>query len=309
MLVAFAPWSLVIGFALWFASGRRMREDLQPTDGPVRRPPLSSYRFLWCWLGVWLVFFSIAATKLPNYVLPAYPVLALFTARFLVRWSTGAVQLGNRWPRAALVGVVLLGVLISGVLLVVSGALRIPAMDGRTMPELLPMAAIGLLPVIAAIWLWRKLQLRQYPWVIWGTAWLAVTVASLMAALGPLLVDRHKVPRAFAAELAAHRVERDIEIACVGPYQPGFVFYTGHHINWLPDNLAIDLLRYPCQTFLIVPANQWEGLRRDVKVPTQIVARRRDFASGREMLLITNRVSMAPEAQQTSLPWPTLALP
>ncbi len=41
-----------------------------------------------CWFGVWLVFWSICKTKLPHYLLPAYPALALLTACFIDRWQT-----------------------------------------------------------------------------------------------------------------------------------------------------------------------------------------------------------------------------
>lgn len=307
MLLGFAPWSLVIGFALWFASGKRMRADaIAPASAPAPADPSprSSYRLLWCWLGVWLIFFSIAATKLPNYVLPAYPALALLTARFLVRWSTGNVTLSDRWPKGALIGVVLIGILLSGGLLVVSGALPIPALASRTMPDLLPLAVIGVLPIAAGVWLWRNLLGGKYERIVWGTTCLAVSVVSSLGAFGPVLVDRHKAPRALAAEIAGHRLERDIQVICVGPYQPGIVFYTDHHVRWLEDAEAIDLLRYPCQTFLIVPATRWDAMCRDVRAPTQIVARRRDFASGREMLLITNRVSKETEPPQAALQWP-----
>src|SRR5437660_8722558 len=67
--------------------------------------------FLVCWAVVYVGFFSLAQTKLPNYILPAYPPLALLTARFLDRWRVGAAR-PARWimPLAlgylALVGVV-----------------------------------------------------------------------------------------------------------------------------------------------------------------------------------------------------------
>ena len=43
-----------------------------------------------CWFGVWFVFWSICKTKLPHYLLPAYPALALLTACFIDRWQTEA---------------------------------------------------------------------------------------------------------------------------------------------------------------------------------------------------------------------------
>ena len=38
--------------------------------------PIRAHRFLLCWVVVYLVFFSAAATKLPNYILPIYPAMA-----------------------------------------------------------------------------------------------------------------------------------------------------------------------------------------------------------------------------------------
>ena len=42
---------------------------------------------------MWLVFFTIVRTKLPNYILPAYPAVALLTASFLDDWRRGRLTL------------------------------------------------------------------------------------------------------------------------------------------------------------------------------------------------------------------------
>ena len=39
-----------------------------------------------CWFGTWFVLWSLVKTKLPHYLLPAYPALALLTACFIDRW-------------------------------------------------------------------------------------------------------------------------------------------------------------------------------------------------------------------------------
>ena len=67
-----------------------------------------------CWFGAWFVFWSICKTKLPHYLLPAYPALALLTACFIDRWLAAADQklsfpppwaLRNAWISMILVGV------------------------------------------------------------------------------------------------------------------------------------------------------------------------------------------------------------
>src|SRR5207245_11270297 len=120
LAVGFAPGSVFLGLAGWYATGRRAREELPRATLPllaatVRERAASdtrsltvaasggsvadsstclpaTYRFLWCWFAVYFVFFSLAGTKLPNYILPVYPPLAILTARFLQRWRIGTIQ-------------------------------------------------------------------------------------------------------------------------------------------------------------------------------------------------------------------------
>src|SRR4029078_1272817 len=71
LLAAFAPWSIFLGSTVWRSLPRSTAGEAKPW----------AYRFLWCWIAVWFVVFSVAATKLPNYVLPTYPALALLTGQ------------------------------------------------------------------------------------------------------------------------------------------------------------------------------------------------------------------------------------
>jgi 4-amino-4-deoxy-L-arabinose transferase-like glycosyltransferase len=82
LIIGLAPWSVFLGAALW-ESWRRLRAlaagptpDPEPADEPRALTP-AAVRFLYCWVVVYLVFFSLARTKLPNYILPLYPALAV----------------------------------------------------------------------------------------------------------------------------------------------------------------------------------------------------------------------------------------
>ena len=52
-----------------------------------------------CWFGMWFVFWSICKTKLPHYLLPAYPALALLTACFIDRWLAAEKGSGTNLPQ------------------------------------------------------------------------------------------------------------------------------------------------------------------------------------------------------------------
>src|SRR5262249_23484130 len=67
-------------------------------------------KFLACWAMVFVGFFSIAATKLPNYVLPAYPALALATGCFLHRWLSSPTSVSRWWPRLSFGSLLAVGI-------------------------------------------------------------------------------------------------------------------------------------------------------------------------------------------------------
>src|SRR5262249_43995344 len=78
ILVGFFPWSIFAGPTILDVV-RRIRSRAAWSDACV---------LLACWIIVIVGFFTLAGTKLPNYVLPAYPALALLTACVLHRWIT-----------------------------------------------------------------------------------------------------------------------------------------------------------------------------------------------------------------------------
>jgi len=121
LLVLFAPWSIFIGATFWYGvKASRIGAELR------------AHRFLLCWFGAYLLLFSLVKTKLPNYVLPLYPALAILTARFLTRWLEGELAI-RRWIMPAAVGGMLfVAVGAGGGLLAAGGAFDIPTM--RTSP-------------------------------------------------------------------------------------------------------------------------------------------------------------------------------
>jgi 4-amino-4-deoxy-L-arabinose transferase-like glycosyltransferase len=71
LLIAFAPWTLALVWSTFFATLRAW---------PQRRPSDATLLAL-CWAVFCLVFFSISKSKLPGYILPAVPAIALLLAR------------------------------------------------------------------------------------------------------------------------------------------------------------------------------------------------------------------------------------
>ncbi|HKQ28715.1 MAG TPA: glycosyltransferase family 39 protein, partial [Burkholderiales bacterium] len=95
---------LAIGIAPWlFAAFAALRSALRPAP----REDFSSPLFLAIWCTVVFVFFSASGSKLPGYILPLVPALAVLTAGALARSATTALM------RAQSVLLVVLGLAIA----------------------------------------------------------------------------------------------------------------------------------------------------------------------------------------------------
>ncbi|MBI5785245.1 MAG: glycosyltransferase family 39 protein [Rhodocyclales bacterium] len=138
-------------------------------------PEFQARRFLLLWCLVVFGFFSISSSKLPSYILPIFPALALLLADAL-----------NRVSRRALLGHIALIALIASVATVLAPRVALRA------DEATPLDMIGAyadwLTVAAAIWLAGSLVALILAWRDRKTAAvLALAAAAMVAGLGVLL--------------------------------------------------------------------------------------------------------------------------
>jgi len=139
ILIGFFPWSVFavpIGLDLvqWFRKRQRI------TPGSC---------FLLCWSGVIVGAFTIAETKLPSYVTPSYPALALLAGQYVERWLRGESQVSRNWNAAALGS-------LAGAGLAMTLAIPIAARFFFPGDEFL--AVIGLVPIATAAIAWHYLR-------------------------------------------------------------------------------------------------------------------------------------------------------
>ncbi len=277
LLVGFAPWSIFFALTGWH-SWRQFRE---PRPDP-------RYRFLICWIGVYLVFFSLSRTKLPNYVLPLYPPLALLMAHFLDRWRRGELSLPAWGMPLSLGSLVLTGVLTAAGLLI--GGVGSSLTRGRPLSGLEDWAIMGIVPVLGALasaWYLRK----QRPSALLASLGLTATVwVGLLFGWGQGSLDRHKAPRPLSEALHASDPGGDIHIGWYEYFQPSFVFYCRHKVEPLYfDEQVVDWLRYPVPAYVVLPASTWERLRPQLRGPYRELSRQHDLYRGIEVVLVCNR--------------------
>ncbi len=136
----FYPIALMLGFAPWsvffvptaIETWRRIRAKDPQSDGLL---------FAACWVLVYVGLFSIARTKLPSYVTPCYPGIALLVGFYVDKVSLGETLAHRIWPRIAFVLWALIGVALM---------VGLPIAAARYLPNNGWLGAIGTIPLVAA---------------------------------------------------------------------------------------------------------------------------------------------------------------
>ena len=180
----------------------------------LREQPLRL--FLLCWIGVYILFFSIARTQLPNYVLPLFPAAAMLMA---FGWA-GATDALRQRARLWLVW----GALLLSLGLVIGGGIALHKMwpgEGYYTLAMLPVFLVSL---------WWLVYKR-------GELWLPMTAAMLCSIL--LLtgwsipnIEHHKVSSRLAVQADAAGFDGQ-SLATFYYFQPSLLYYNGGRLPML----------------------------------------------------------------------------
>ena len=255
--VGLFPWSIVLAAMLVHAAC-----ILRSPAADTRREPV---QLLACWTLAWIGGFSCAGTKLPGYVWPAYPALAIATGLFLADWADGRVAFP--WPHLPerfaklqthtdrspdhMIGLVMQ---VAWSILAATGlalVIGLPVAAHRLAPGCEWLGVLGLIPMAAAAIAWRSQSAghRGRPLAVMaGAACLLVT---LMASIAAESFSRAQGPRTLVAQLT--EPARDCQWACLWNVPPSLVFYTGARIEKLEtaDDVAAHLRQHPLARVVI----------------------------------------------------------
>ncbi|MFN9604748.1 MAG: ArnT family glycosyltransferase [Planctomycetota bacterium] len=195
------------------------------------------------WIAVYLVVFSLASTKLPNYVIPAYPAFALIIGAYVATWVSSPLPGAWRWQAIGWIAMVSVG------LLVIVGPLSLTflepsvssikslSFDASTLQTLRWVSLLGVPLVIggAAGWAMHRRGLRRA--LAPCFAGTAVVMMLLFWQLLVPLADRHQTPQDIATELSRIDREKDSppSIAVFEFFRPSMVYYAGDAVDFLPD--------------------------------------------------------------------------
>ncbi len=239
MPLTFWPASLFSGLGLQQAWKRR-------TEAAER------FCLAWC-LPTWLAF-ELIPTKLPHYILPAYPALALLAARALhLLAERGGASIGSRWLR--------LGAVAWGAMSVVLGILLVAIpwwLTGRfQILSLLPATSAVLASLTAVRWVWAGRLHRAVCSVVLGSL---LTFAPLFHSILPSL-DALWLSRGIA-DTMIHRcglAGNATTVVAAGYHEPSLVFLLGTDTKLLSADMAACYLQEHPQTVAVISEEAESG--------------------------------------------------
>jgi 4-amino-4-deoxy-L-arabinose transferase-like glycosyltransferase len=230
---------------------------------------------LWCVLV--FVFYSLAGTKLPNYVLPVYPLAAVGVGAL---WDEilGIARLGR--PRARPGGTVLVASMALLVLLLAALSFGVAGYLNRLYPAqfralghvlLLPVAVLAAGVAYAFVLAAARRPLGAFVALCCA---MAATWVGILTWTMPV-VEAEKPMKPLALAIAASLRPGDRIIGYRLSIYSSLIYYTDHPVEWVED--AGDLRAAVCRpgrAFVVASAADWQEVQRDVPVRSRPFAAR-----------------------------------
>jgi 4-amino-4-deoxy-L-arabinose transferase-like glycosyltransferase len=214
MLAGFFPWSI---FAI---------PVLVETARRLRRPAAYEHVFAICWVVVWVGLFTCARTKLPSYITPIYPGLAMLVGSYLVAWTRKESLSAAWWPYWSMTALAVVGV---------GCAIGLPIALGILFPDERWLAIISLIPLAVAAGGFWALKTERRQWFVG----LNVGGAGVLMLFAFAVIASRVSDHQWADELVIGldvTADGDIDVACYRVLEPSWVFYLKEPIWQLADD-------------------------------------------------------------------------
>src|SRR3954451_17968579 len=283
ILLGFFPGSVFLPAGMWSMVGAVRR----------RLAHRSAAAFLLCWIWCYLGFFTLAATKLPNYVVPCYPALAIVTGRWLsallARRTARNWQVWAGYGSLAAAGVaatvalaVLAHVYLNGDVLVALPGL-VAVIGGIIC---LAMAYRGQLGRSVGVFIATSLAFTSSAMIY--TAWRANAQQE-----GPLLAERISA----ASDAAADEGPR---VATFNYFTPSLVYYLGHPISRLGNADEVTKFFDEGGDAVVLPRTVYETNRAALPADLTVVAEATRLFRKTQVVVVskTPQVARGPSGEQ-----------
>lgn len=285
MLVGFYPWSCFLPLAVVVAAARVWKRAGSPAL-------TQTLLLLLLWMAVWVGGFSAAATKLPNYILPAYPAAAMLVAALGVEAARKAEWPFPRWLAAG-IGWVMFGGVATAATVLVGTRFGLGGAE--------PAALVGLVPIagaVACVWAARR---HGHP-----AALAALVVTGLVysgLAVGPAggrIAAANRLPGLI--EQAHAHAGGTARVGSLGFVTPNVVYYSrGIVTDWsAADRDAITaFLRSGPDAVLLIREDRLSEVQAGLPAGIGVVARERPLFRKHDFVMLGTQTAAEPRTART----------
>jgi 4-amino-4-deoxy-L-arabinose transferase-like glycosyltransferase len=241
MVAGFFPWVIFLPGAFSASFGKRIGNA-------------GTRNILLSWIIVTVILMTIAATKLPHYILFAWPAMAVMTGATIVASGQNVLNERDRkWLRG--------GIWFSGPvgLGIAAGLVGLDPIDVLALPGLI----CGIIALVMTI-ICCGLQIREK---FNGTA--KVIIAGILVLIIPLLfvllpaIETIKISP-HIAKVIREKTGKDVPVAMYKYAEPTLNFYVGRKITQLrKTNDVVDWLKGAETRVLIIPRKDFEDIKQN----------------------------------------------
>jgi 4-amino-4-deoxy-L-arabinose transferase and related glycosyltransferases of PMT family len=281
----FYPVAILLGFFPWscFAIPLAMDAGVQARR---RDGGNAGYVFAICWVAVYIGLFSIARTKLPSYITPCYPGLALLAGSYVDRWSREVAAIARWWLPLSFATLAVVGL---------GFAVAVPLVAKKYLPGEEWLGLLGLTPLAGGVACIGLAAIRNYRAAATTFAGAAVAFATMLFAIGAQQADHHQTSHVLLR--AAFERSPNPQLASYKILEPSWVFYAGRPIEELPhgnseireatgQQQVIDHLSLHPEGFVIITDQAFARFAQGLPPQIGVIAETSRFLKDERLLLL-----------------------
>ncbi len=261
---------------------RQLREPTGEHNGQASK---AGFVFATSWIAVYVIFFSIAGTKLPSYVTPTYPALAMLTGCFLYQWIKSPAEISRVWQRIALVVFGVVGIVM---------LLALPLVTKEFAPGEEWLGAIGLIPLLGAVVAIVASERGRVRWAAASFVVFATLYSTSMFGWAVLRIDRFQTAGEFADTINRNS-QGDPEIAEYHFFRPSWVYYNHRVIERMggakPAD-AVEHFKQSADAFILTDDTRFKELQEVLPSDVEVLLRRPRFLKDGDVILLGRRRSI-----------------
>lgn len=223
--ILFYPVSIIVGFfpfsIFWLPALldgiKRLRSKAEMNDGLL---------FAFCWVGVYLGLFTIAKTKLPSYITPCYPGVALAIGMFHDCWTSNSIELKPAWPKFYYGSLPVIGLLIM---------ITVPIVAQFYVPGEMILGLLGFIPFIGGLLALKFALQQQTEKSVFATACMSVLFSVALFGVAAERVGRHRQLDRLVELMYQGRPHEEVDVFSFAETEASWVFYARQPVEVITD--------------------------------------------------------------------------